>query len=343
MTPSDGRVATPAARPVAPAASAVVAPAWLATRLYDTDIAVFDATARLAAPVADGDYRVSTGRPRWEAERIPGSRYVDLLAALSDPDRPYHFGYPGDAELARRLPGLGIHAGTCVVSYDRDGGIWAARLWWMLRGIGIDARVLDGGWASWTEAACPVETGQLVEPDGSGEVGQPAATGVPAGWDDPAVSKPVAARPGPGPGPGAGPGAWASRRDVEEIVAGRRDAALVCALGYTAFEGTVPTRYTRRGHIPGSLNLPARGTVDKHGRLLPGDELRDLLAPLLDDPRPLVLYCGGGISACLLALALTEAGRADISVYDGSLEEWTADPRLPVSVGRPAHNGRTGP
>ena len=105
-------------------------------------------------------------------------------------------------------------------------------------------------------------------------------------------------------------------------------------LGREQFDGSAPTRYTRRGHIPGSLNLPARSLVSPDTGLLAGDErLRETLRPLLEAPGPVVVYCGGGISAALLALGLVRAGREDVRIYDGSLEEWTADPARPVSVG----------
>ncbi len=44
------------------------------------------------------------------------------------------------------------------------------------------------------------------------------------------------------------------------------------------------------------------------------------------------MYCGGGIAACADALALTLLGEADVAVYDASLEEWAADPSLPMEV-----------
>jgi len=54
----------------------------------------------------------------------------------------------------------------------------------------------------------------------------------------------------------------------------------------------------------------------------------------LSDASPVVLYCGGGISAAGAALALTLLGRTDVSVYDGSLEEWSKDPERPLESGR---------
>ena len=54
-------------------------------------------------------------------------------------------------EAAAALFGrLGIADGKQVVAYDQGGGMFAARLWWMLRWLGFEAAaVLDGGYAKW--------------------------------------------------------------------------------------------------------------------------------------------------------------------------------------------------
>ena len=49
-----------------------------------------------------------------------------------------------------------------------------------------------------------------------------------------------------------------------------------------------------------------------------------------------LLYCGGGISASGSALTLAAIGQTAVRIYDGSLEEWSADPSLPLEVGEPA-------
>ncbi|MGO3027658.1 sulfurtransferase [Pseudomonas helleri] len=117
------------------------------------------------------------------------------------------------------------------------------------------------------------------------------------------------------------------------MLAGERSATLVCALSAGLFEGSAVTRYARRGHIPGSLNVPARSVFDEHGRYLEPKALHEVLAPLLQVTTPVVVYCGGGISAAAQALALTLVGRSDVYIYDGSLQEWAADPRLPMTTG----------
>ncbi|MFF3335614.1 sulfurtransferase [Streptomyces sp. NPDC002888] len=112
---------------------------------------------------------------------------------------------------------------------------------------------------------------------------------------------------------------------------------MVCALPTGGYDGTAPTRYTRRGHIPGSRSLPGRDLLNPEGRVLPRAELATRVHPVLGGAAPtdspVVLYCGGGISAAGTAPTLTLLGREDVSVYDGSLEEWSKDPGRPLESG----------
>lgn len=296
--------------------SALVTADWLEPRLAVPGIVVLDATVWLMPPRHDGDFYAISGRQTWLEGRIPTSRHADLIEDFADAGAPTHFALPAPSALAERVADIGINATDTVVVYDRDGGIWAARLWWMLRAIGVDARVLDGGWRTWVTERRRVAGGpprqELTTARGDFQPGR------------------IDRR------------AWVSLEDIEAVVAGQAEAVLVCALGAQAFTGAVPTRYARRGHIPGSTNTPSRDLVDDLQRLLPVPALLRNLEPILREPAPIFAYCGGGISACLLALALTELGRDDVRVYDGSLDEWTADQRRPVrTMGSDRSEGTT--
>lgn len=286
---------------------------WLAARLDDPRLVVLDATALLPSPGHDGDHRSGSGHARWAERHIPGSRHADLTGELSDHGAPYHFAVPSPKALAAALQRLGVRDGSEVVAYDSGGGIWAARLWWMLRAISVPAAVLDGGLQAWDAAGRPVAAGQE----------KPAPTPAPASAPAPASEGTLTPVPLPH--------AWATLSDVDAVLRGDRPGTLVCALPESGFDGSVPTRYSRRGHIPGSLNLPGRGLLDEAGRFLPRAELTARVGAVLDDTAsPVVLYCGGGISAAGAALALTLLGREDVTLYDGSLEEWSADPERPL-------------
>jgi thiosulfate/3-mercaptopyruvate sulfurtransferase len=279
---------------------------------HQHEVVLLDATVELPAPRTDGDYSIASGRQGWLAGHIPGSRHVDLAFELTDTTAGYHFAHLPPGELAARVRGWGVTAGRRVVTYDQGGTLWAARLWWELRTIGVNVQVLDGGLPAWRAAGLPLESGEPGEP----ESGEPAALPPHA----PAVPPRASA-------------AWAYRDDVLDALAGRVKATLVCALSEDVYSGRAATRYSRRGHIPGSRNVPARGLLGGDGLLLPPDALRAAVRPAVPDADGrLILYCGGGISAALLALALTAGGVTGIAIYDGSLEEWTADPELPVEV-----------
>lgn len=284
---------------------------WLAARLGDPRLIVLDATALLPSPRHDGDHRSGSGRATWAERNIPGSRHADLTGELSEQGAPYHFAVPAPETLAAALGRLGVRDGSEVVAYDSGGGIWAARLWWMLRSISVPVAVLDGGWQAWEAAGHPIAR---CDESGGGE---------------------TSAAPVSGPlTPVARPGMWTGIETVEAVSRGERPGTLVCALPPGGFDGSAPTRYSRRGHIPGSLSLPGRGLLDGTGRYLPAAELAERVGTVLkDDGSPVILYCGGGISAAGTALALTLLGRQDITLYDGSLEEWSQDPSRPLTTG----------
>lgn len=277
----------------------------LAARLDDPSLTLFDVTVELPSPRFDGDYRVESGREGWKQGHIPGATHLDLLYDFSDRDASFSFALPPLAELARRFEGVGIQDGLTPVLYDRTDGFWAARFWWMLRSIGKAARVLDGGYRCWLSENYPVLTGEPEEH--------------PPGFLTSVLK----------------PDLWADREQVRRILKGQKPGTLFCALSRGVFDGILPTRYARRGHIPGSRNLPARELLNVNGEYRSTPELREIWDPLLlSAQKPLVLYCGGGISAAPLALTLVLIGVDDIAIYDGSLQEWAADPALPLCVGR---------
>lgn len=262
---------------------------------------ILDGSLNLAQPQFDGDYRASSGRDAWLAERIPGAQHIDLLQQWIDPNAGYHFTAPRPDAFAEELGRAGIDGTRQIWLYDRGGSLWAARLWWTLRNAGISAVVIDGGLQGWRDA-----DGPLVQ-------GAPATATLP-------VPAPIT----------RDLGMWVGRADVQQVLDGTSDddSLLLCALSIDAMWGRVPTRYSRRGHIPGSLHLPGRALLGSHNSLLSGPTPSEILGIHLPADQPVILYCGGGITACLSALALVHHGAREVRVYDGSLEEWSANSEL---------------
>ena len=118
----------------------------LARRLGDADVVVCDVRHDLA--------RADTwGEAQYREAHMPGAVFVhldrDLSGAKTGTNGRHPLPMPQAA--AATFARLGIGPGTQVVAYDQGQGMFAARLWWMLRWLGIEAvAVLDGGFAKWT-------------------------------------------------------------------------------------------------------------------------------------------------------------------------------------------------
>ena len=269
--------------------------------------AVLDASLVLHTAEFDGDYRKDGGRPRWLAGHIPGSQHVDLATQFVDPDARYHYAHPEPQVIADELAQRGIAKDQPVVVYDTTGTLFAARLWYLLRWIGVDVRVLDGGFAAWKAAGLPVTSGEEAVP-------KPTAT-----WPAEAERR-----------------AWISKTELTERTESD-ERPLVCSLPPAQFTGSAPSRYARRGRIPGSINVSSREQFTAEGKVKSRVEL--ILAydaagvDVVDPKEEVLLYCGGGISSAAGALALVEIGVTAVRIYDGSLEEWAADPDLPLLTG----------
>jgi thiosulfate/3-mercaptopyruvate sulfurtransferase len=138
----------------------------LKTTLIDVDaLAALDAGAVLIVDcrfdLADPD----GGARAYRAGHIPGAVYASLDRDLSDLSRQGEglgrHPLPLQDAFSRTLAAWGWRSGMQVVAYDAHGGaLAAARLWWLLRLVGVPSAVLDGGYAAWVDAGRPVETGE---------------------------------------------------------------------------------------------------------------------------------------------------------------------------------------
>ncbi len=92
----------------------------------------------------------------------------------------------------------------------------------------------------------------------------------------------------------------------------------------------------RPGHIPGARSLPAREHLGPDGRLLDRAELRERFAAAgVDGERPVVSYCGSGVTACHNLIVLEHAGLGTGRLYAGSWSQWSHSDR-PAATGEEA-------
>jgi thiosulfate/3-mercaptopyruvate sulfurtransferase len=276
----------------------LVTATWLKDHLSDPDLVILDASI---ARQQTGAFPYGPGVHAFRTAHIPTAHHADLFSTFSDPNGAFPFTRPGLAAMRDACRALGIRPESRIVVYDGLNMTWAARVWWVLRAFGLDAvSVLNGGLDAWRAAGGHVETGDT-EPPMSGTF-QPIER----------------------------PGYFVDLAYVKSVLTNGRAADLVCALRPDAFAGHGDPS-PRRGHIPGSINIPFAGTLSD-GVLEPA-RVNDPFSGLSNRRHETILYCGGGINAAGLALGMAAAGLPQPRIFDGSLNEWAADPTLPMEAG----------
>jgi thiosulfate/3-mercaptopyruvate sulfurtransferase len=277
-----------------------------------TPLMVFDCSFDLMNPAA--------GEEQYRKSHIPGAVYANLDTALSDqgvvdPDGTHHphpdaasggrHPLPSREKFAMWLSSVGFSNEMQAVVYDRNGGTYCGRLWWMLKWAGHEAvAVLDGGLKAWLAAGGDVTD----KPEPSHfqshfRLGRELRS-------------------------------LATTRDVHSLL-GAPGQTLIDARAAPRFRGEVEPLDPVAGHIPGALNRPASENFNADGRFKPAAQLQTEFQQLLQgrDAGTVVHHCGSGVSAVPNLLAMEVAGLGPTALYAGSWSEWITDPSRPVAKG----------
>jgi len=247
----------------------------------------------------------SDGERQWREAHLPGSVYLHLdrdLAGAKTGTNGRH-PLPSREAFAATLGRIGVTPQRPVVALDRQGGPYAARLWWMLRWMGhADAAVLDGGLAAWTAAG------------GALDSVEPAAPRAP----------PYPARE-----------SLVATLDADALLASLGRVRLVDARAGERFRGEVEPLDVVAGHIPGASHRLFKDNLGADGRFKSAQVLKTEFTLLLGavDPSGTVHQCGSGVTACHNLLAMEHAGLVGSRLYPGSWSEWSSDPSRPVATG----------
>lgn len=249
----------------------------------------------------------AAGRTAFLEAHIPGAGFLSLDDDLSaaKTGRNGRHPLPDPDAFAQRLAAAGISDGTQVIVYDAQGGMFAARLWWMLRWLGHEAvAVLDGGWQAWLAAGGAQEAGEA-KSVATGQFTRRASLVATRSADD----------------------VLANLTNARELVIDARAA--------DRFRGENETLDPIGGHIPGARNRFFKDNLGADGCFKTAAELRaEWLAVLGDtEPQAVIAQCGSGVTACHNLLALEVAGLPGAALYPGSWSEWCSDASRPISRG----------
>lgn len=276
--------------------------------MYNTLISVSELVSFSHSRCVILDCRFRLNNPEYglityEQGHIPNAFYVHLEHILSGPKNGKNGRHPlpEPAQLAHFLGNCGINSNTQVITYDDDGGLFAARAWWLLRWLGHQAvAVLDGGLTAWT-----VYGGALTSLT-------PAL--LPCQFN-------VALDP------------HFSTVTAEDIIQNFVQPAftLIDARSHERFLGHGETIDPLPGHIPGAINRPFRQNLTQEGYFKSYDILRKEWEALLNTRQigNTVHQCGSGVSACHNILTLHHVFGQGGRLYPGSWSEWCSEPSRP--------------
>ena len=279
--------------------SPLVSTQWLAAHLDDAGVRIVDIRSAV-----DGGARAA-----FEAAHVPGAVHTDY--AKDGWRRPQGMAsglLPETATLARLIGQLDVTpahhvvivaAGTTVGDFSA-----AARVYWTFKCAGHrPVSILDGGMAAWRGEGRPLETGA-----GRG----PVASSYPVALDATGRAECAA---------------------VERALAAK-SAILLDTRSTSYFEGREKSpQALRAGRLPGALHLDHGLAFDKAAqRLKPLAELQRLFAGVPD--QPVMSYCNTGHQAATSWFVLSELlRRPGVTLYDGSMSEWTEDAAHAVETG----------
>jgi thiosulfate/3-mercaptopyruvate sulfurtransferase len=294
------------AEPLRTTAEPLVTPEWLANRLRKPDPDAPDPLILDIRSVVDGG-----GRQAYESAHIPGAIYTDYandgwrvtkgMASGLLPEPAALVALFSRIGLTPRRHAIIVSAGTTVGDFSA-----AARVYWTLKIAGHDSTsILSGGMVAWgRDATRPLEAGP-----------PPAIP--------PSPPYPVTLAP-------------ALRADVGAVqrAIADRTAVLLDSRATTFFEGSAKSpQALRPGRLPGAVQLDHVAAFDPTAMALRSKaELEQLFAAVTSTP--VINYCNTGHQAATNWFVLSEVlGRPGISLYDGSMSEWTQEPDRPVTVG----------
>ncbi|NOT84426.1 MAG: sulfurtransferase [Methylococcaceae bacterium] len=235
------------------------------------------------------------GAKAYRQGHIPEARYAHLDKDLSSTITSVtgRHPLPDFRLLAEKLGQWGISNNSQVIVYDDASGIFAGRLWWLLRSLGHEkVAVLDGGLKHWQKLGLPITT----------TLPSPTPSTFRAYLNE---------------------GAWLNAIQVQNRLA-QKNICLIDARTPERFRGEQEPIDPVAGHIPGAMNRPFQKNLDSDGLFLTAGQLRQQFKQLLGNtlPEQVVHTCGSGVTACHNLLAMEHAGLTGSKLYAGSWSEW---------------------
>ncbi|HEY2905008.1 MAG TPA: sulfurtransferase [Vicinamibacterales bacterium] len=258
-------------------------------------------TAWVAAHGRDANVRIVDMRQSgYEAGHVPGAVYLSPVA-IRDAKNPPTF-LPSPQAFAELMTKLGIGDTTRIVAYDERGGIYAARLWWILNYFGhTNVALMNGGWVKWTAE------------------NRPAVTEAPKLAASPFTPKPQAR--------------WVATADDVVASIDKPSVKIVDARTTAEIEGKDLRNIRRGGFVPSSVPVYWEDLLDPETKTFkPAAALKKIYEDRGVLPtQEVIAYCQVGMRASVDLFALHLIGYDKLRNYYGAWEEWGNRDDLPLA------------
>jgi thiosulfate/3-mercaptopyruvate sulfurtransferase len=242
------------------------------------------------------------GQRLYEDHHLPNAIFAHIEKDLSDPEKISKKIYgrhplPVVEDFINFLQINGVNSDTHLVAYDDDGGVYAARFWWMLNWIGHHKiSILNGGLKAWQKSGNHLENTKPIRQKGQIQ----KQSGLVHQWKIAEIL------------------AWVESENNNEV------AVLIDARMPERFNGQVEPLDFKAGHIAGALNRPYVDNLEENGYFKSPEKLRQEFLEVLNytNPASVVHMCGSGITACHNLVAMEIAQLVGSNLYVGSWSEW---------------------
>jgi thiosulfate/3-mercaptopyruvate sulfurtransferase len=243
---------------------------------------------------------VDMRRSGYEQGHVRGAVYLSP-DAIREAGAPPTF-LPSPSDFERLMKRLGISDSTRVVAYDERGGIYAARLWWILNYFGhTNVALMNGGWLKWAAEGKPVTVDAPAPPAGR-----------------------FTARPQTH--------LVATAADVVAAI-NQPSIRIVDARTQAEIEGKDLRSIRRGGFVPSSVPVYWEDLLDPKAKTFkPADEIaRIYQAAGVLPSQEVIAYCQVGMRASVDLFALHLIGYDRLRNYYGAWEEWGNRDDLPIA------------
>lgn len=266
---------------------------WLEDNLNNPDMSIIDATWYMPGTPENPEQQ-------FQQSRIPGAVFFNI-DEIADKQTTLPHMLPSAALFSKAVSEMGIKNEDHIIIYDRTGIFSAPRVWWTFRTMGHSkVSVLNGGLKKWIAEKRPLsEAPEQYEKQSNYKA--TLNTSLIKSFDE-----------------------------VLNTIHPQNGSAILDARPAPRFAGDAeePRPGLKKGHMPGSKNLPFQQLLTNEGTLRSPDELKEIFRKLDISPDTSVITtCGSGITAAILSFALHVIGHNSYAVYDGSWAEWGSHER----------------